>query len=82
MIAQRVDTTRQNYTANMYSGITVKTHVKTVKLNCSGLLYHGQVFVTHSTMQKYRWYNKPLYLKLTVIPLHLEQQSNVKNTVE
>ena len=31
------------YTANMYSGITVKTHVKTVKLNYSGLLYHGQV---------------------------------------
>ena len=28
------------HTANMYSGITVKTHVKTVKLNYSGLLDH------------------------------------------
>ena len=48
------------HTANMYSGITVKTHVKTVKLNYSGLLYHGQAFAIHSTMQKCRWYNKPL----------------------
>jgi hypothetical protein len=39
-------------TANMYSGITVKTHVKTVKLNHSGLLYHVQVFVVQSTTQK------------------------------
>ena len=60
------------YTANMYSGNTVKTHVKTVKLNFSGLLYHGQVFAIHITTQKCRWYNKPLYFKSTVIPLHLE----------
>ena len=48
------------HTANMYSGITVKTHVKTVKLNSSGLL----------TMYEYL----PLYFKFTVIPMHLEQQ--------
>ena len=43
---------RSVYTANNYSGITEKTHVKTVKLNYSGLLYHLQVFAIHSTMQK------------------------------
>lgn len=65
-------------TANMYSGVTVKTHVKTVKLNYSGLLHYGQVFAIHITMQNRRWYNKPLYFKFTVIPLHLEQPLNVK----
>ena len=46
----------------MYSGITVKTYVKTVKLNYSGLLYHVQLFAIHSTMQKCKWYNNPLYV--------------------
>ena len=46
----------------MYSGITVKTHVKTVKLNYSGLLYHVHLFAIHSTMQKCKWYNNPLYV--------------------
>ena len=41
--------------------VELQTHVKTVKLNYSGLLYYGQVFAIHSTtMQKCRWYNKPL----------------------
>ena len=69
-------------TANMCSGITVITHEKTVKLNYSGLLYHVQVFAIQSTTQKCRWYNNPLYFKFTVISLHLEQQLNVKNTME
>ena len=74
--------TSSSNTANMYTGITVKTHVKTVKLNYSGLLYNEGVFAIHCTVQECRWHNKLLYFKFTVIPLHLEQQLNVKNTVE
>ena len=40
------------YTANLDSEITVKTHVKTVKLNYSGLLYHVQVFAKLITIKK------------------------------
>ena len=69
-------------TANICSRISVKTHVKTVKLNYSGLLYHIQVFAIQSTMQKCRWYNNPLYFKFAVLSLHLEQQPNVKSTME
>ena len=66
----------------MYSGITVKTHVKTVKLNYSGLLYHVQVFSIHSTIQKCRWYNNPLYFKFTVSYFTATWSSNVKNTMK
>ena len=67
-----------HYTANIYSEITVKTHVKTVNLKYSGLLYHAQLFTIQSTMPKCRWYSKSLYFRFTVFPLHLEQQLNVK----
>ena len=40
-------------TANMYSGITVKTHVKTVNLKYSGLMYYAQLFTIQSTMPKW-----------------------------
>ena len=61
------------YNANICSEITVKTQVKTVKLNYVQFFYCNMyyVFTIHSRMQKCRF-------KCTVITLHLEQQSNVK----
>ena len=52
----------------------MKTRVKTANLKYSGFLYHAQLFTVQNTMPKCRWYSKSLYFRLTVFPLHLEQQ--------
>jgi hypothetical protein len=62
-------------TANIYSEITVKTHVKTVKLNYSFFT------VTWTSILPYIVQCRSVDSSL-LNTLHLEQQSNVENTVK